>query len=180
MNMPLVEQLKAKALSLGFSSLGVSDVDLKDASLGLRAWLSEGYHGEMDYMARHELLRGDPMTLHPGTVCAVMVTMNYTPPKEQWLSQSWQTMGDTSKAYVARYALGRDYHKIVRSNLQKLADAFQKILGSDDQLGYRVFCDSAPVMEVELASKAGLAWQEYAFTLTRAGLHVFYRHFVCQ
>jgi epoxyqueuosine reductase len=159
MNMPLVEQLKAKALSLGFSSLGVSDIDLKDASLGLRAWLSEGYHGEMDYMARHELLRGDPMTLHPGTVCAVMVTMNYTPPKEQWLSQSWQTMGDTSKAYVARYALGRDYHKIVRSNLQKLADAFQKILGSDDQLGYRVFCDSAPVMEVELASKAGLGWR---------------------
>jgi epoxyqueuosine reductase len=159
MNMPLVELLKAKALSLGFSSLGVSDIDLKDASVGLRAWLSEGYHGDMNYMARHEQLRGEPMTLHPGTVCAVMVTMNYTPPQQKWVAQSWQTMDESSQAYVARYALGRDYHKIVRSNLQKLADEFQKILGTDDPLGYRVFCDSAPVMEVELASKAGLGWR---------------------
>jgi epoxyqueuosine reductase len=159
MNMPLVEQLREEALSLGFSSLGISDIDLKDASAGLRAWLSEGYHGDMDYMARHEQLRGEPVTLHPGTVCAVMVTMNYTPIHQDWLAQSWQTMGESHQAYIARYALGRDYHKIVRSNLQKLADAFQKILGNDDKLGYRVFCDSAPVMEVELASKAGLGWR---------------------
>jgi epoxyqueuosine reductase len=159
MNMPLVEQLREKALSLGFSSLGISDIDLKDASAGLRAWLNEGYHGDMDYMARHEQLRGEPVTLHPGTVCAVMVTMNYTPPQQEWVAQSWQTMGDSNQAYVARYALGRDYHKIVRSNLQKLADVFQKILGDNDKLGYRVFCDSAPVMEVELASKAGLGWR---------------------
>ncbi len=159
MNTPLVEQLREEALSLGFSSLGISDIDLKDASAGLRAWLSEGYHGDMDYMARHEQLRGEPVTLHPGTVCAVMVTMNYTPPRQEWVAQSWQTMGDSNQAYIARYALGRDYHKIVRSNLQKLADVFQKILGDDDKLGYRVFCDSAPVMEVELASKAGLGWR---------------------
>jgi epoxyqueuosine reductase len=159
MNMSLVEQLREEALSLGFSSLGIGDIDLKDASAGLRAWLSEGYHGDMDYMARHEQLRGEPVTLHPGTVCAVMVTMNYTPPEQEWVAQSWQTLGGSNQAYVARYALGRDYHKIVRSNLQKLAHAFQKILGDEDKLGYRVFCDSAPVMEVELASKAGLGWR---------------------
>jgi epoxyqueuosine reductase len=153
---PIVEQLRAKALSLGFASLGVSDIDLKDASLGLRAWLEAGYHGAMDYMARHEHLRGEPATLHSGTVCAVMVTMNYTPTHEHWAMQSWQTMADENKAYVARYAVGRDYHKVVRTNLQKLADFAQKIGG---EIGYRVFCDSAPVMEVELASKAGLGWR---------------------
>jgi epoxyqueuosine reductase len=159
MNMTLVEQLRKEALSLGFSSLGISDIDLKDASIGLRSWLSEGYHGDMDYMARHEQLRGDPVTLHPGTVCAVMVTMNYAPVDQEWIATSLQTIGKSQQAYVARYALGRDYHKIVRANLQKLATSFEKILGANDRLGYRVFCDSAPVMEVELASKAGLGWR---------------------
>jgi epoxyqueuosine reductase len=158
MNTHLVEQLREQALSLGFSSLGISDIDLKDASVGLRAWLSEGYHADMDYMARHERFRGEPMTLHPGTVCAVMVTMNYTP-QQEWLEQSWQTIGEANQAYIARYALGRDYHKTVRLNLQKLADVFQRTLSGDERLGYRVFCDSAPVMEVELASKAGLGWR---------------------
>jgi epoxyqueuosine reductase len=161
----LVAQLRAKALSLGFASLGVSDVDLSQATTGLRAWLEAGCHGDMDYMARHEKLRGEPMSLHPGTVSAVMVTMNYTPTEAQWLTESWQTIGDSNQAYVARYALGRDYHKTVRSNLQKLAEVFQKMLqnqGSEEQqknLSYRVFCDSAPVMEVELAAKAGLGWR---------------------
>jgi epoxyqueuosine reductase len=155
----LVEQLRAKALSLGFSSLGISNVDLRQASAGLRAWLEAGYHGDMDYMARHEHLRGEPMALHPGTVCAVMVTINYTPPDDDWVAKSWQTIEGSNQAYVARYALGRDYHKIVRSNLQKLADAFEKLLCQGSHFGYRVFCDSAPVMEVELASKAGLGWR---------------------
>jgi epoxyqueuosine reductase len=155
-NLPVVDQLRAQALSLGFASLGICDINLKDASTGLRKWLEAGYHGDMDYMARHEQLRGDPATLHPGTVCAIMVTMNYAPIKSEWVAQSWQTMGDASKAYIARYALGRDYHKTVRSNLQKLVDFAQKLVGP---IGYRVFCDSAPVMEVELANKAGLGWR---------------------
>jgi epoxyqueuosine reductase len=158
----LIDQLRSQARSLGFASLGVSNVDLSQASVGLRAWLNDGCHGNMDYMARHEQLRGNPATLHPGTVCAVMVTMNYAPSNEAnqtWVGNAWQTIQSSESAFVARYALGRDYHKIVRSNLQKLADYLQKLLGPENPLGHRVFCDSAPVMEVELASKAGLGWR---------------------
>ena len=166
----LITQLQMEASSLGFSSLGVSTLDVGNASAGLKAWLAQGFHGSMDYMARHEALRGDPALLVRGAVTAVMVTMPYTPNNDartelkntvqtgtnNWLTKSWQSITEPESAYVARYALGRDYHKVVRAALAKLATRLEKSVG---EFGYRVFCDSAPVMEVELARKAGLGWR---------------------
>jgi epoxyqueuosine reductase len=122
----------------------------------LRAWLDAGMHGSMDYMARSADQRLDPSLLVANTCRAIMVTMPYTPASTQWAEQAWATLADDERAFVARYALGRDYHKVVRARLQKLAD---KIGTQVSEWGYRVFCDSAPVMEVELARRAGLGWR---------------------
>jgi epoxyqueuosine reductase len=122
----------------------------------LRAWLAAGMHGSMDYMARSADQRLDPSLLIANTCRAIMVTMPYTPASTQWAEQAWATLADDERAFVARYALGRDYHKVVRARLQKLAD---KIGTQVSDWGYRVFCDSAPVMEVELARRAGLGWR---------------------
>jgi epoxyqueuosine reductase len=152
----LLSSVQVHAKSLGFASLGVSDVDVTEASVGLRAWLAAGFHGSMDYMVRHEDFRKTPQALVPGTVSAVMVTMNYAPAGEDWVDQAWASLAMPDKAYVAKYALGRDYHKVMRANLQHLADYLQTQVGA---FGFRVFCDSAPVMEATLANKAGLGWR---------------------
>ena len=151
-----VDQLRGWAVELGFGALGVADIDLSAAEDGLRNWLAAGWHGEMDYMARHGMRRARPAELVPGTVRAVMVTIDYAPDDPDWIARSVDTLGDSGAAYVSRYALGRDYHKVVRTRLQKLADRAQVHFGA---FGYRVFCDSAPVMEVELAGRAGLGWR---------------------
>ncbi|MFA7664563.1 MAG: tRNA epoxyqueuosine(34) reductase QueG [Burkholderiaceae bacterium] len=148
--------LRQWAAELGFASLGVADVDLSAVEDGLQAWLAEGFHGEMDYMVRHGLKRARPAELVPGTVSAVMVTVDYAPGDPVWIEQAWGALGDPERAYVSRYALGRDYHKVVRGRLQKLAERIAETAGP---FGYRVFCDSAPVMEVELAQRAGLGWR---------------------
>ena len=150
------ETLRRWAEALGFASLGVADVDLSDAEPGLRAWLDAGCHGEMDYMARHGMARARPAELVPGTVSAIMVGFDYAPADPDWIAQAWQTLSDPERASVSRYALGRDYHKVVRGRLQKLAERIAAEIGP---FGHRVFCDSAPVMEVELASRAGLGWR---------------------
>jgi epoxyqueuosine reductase len=155
-NAALLTSLQAHAKGLGFSSLGISDVLVAEASDGLRAWLAAGFHGTMNYMARHEALRNTPAALVPGTVSAVMVTMNYAPATDDWLDQAWDRLATPDQAYIAKYALGRDYHKVMRANLQRLAEFLQIEVG---ELGFRVFCDSAPVMEVTLANKAGLGWR---------------------
>jgi epoxyqueuosine reductase len=152
----LVESMREWARGLGFSSLGVSDVDLTHAEAGLAAWLAEGCHGRMDYMARHGMRRARPAELVPGTVSAVMVAMDYAPDDAEWVERAWATLADGERAYVSRYALGRDYHKVVRSRLARLADRIAQVVGP---FGARVFCDSAPVLEVELACKAGLGWR---------------------
>jgi len=151
-----IEQLQAWAHECGFASLGVADVDLADAEPGLLAWLAAGFHGEMDYMARHGMKRARAGELVPGTVSAIMVTMDYAPADAAWVEHAWATLADGERAYVSRYALGRDYHKVVRARLQRLAARIEAQVGP---FGYRVFCDSAPVMEAELARRAGLGWR---------------------
>lgn len=154
---PDLAQLQAWARELGFSALGVATLAVPDeVSAGLRAWLAAGMHGDMDYMARHERLRTHPQELVPGAVSALMVTIEYTPAEPDWRDRAWSTLGDGERAFVARYALGRDYHKVVRQRLQQLAERIGEAIGP---FGYRAFCDSAPVMEVELATRAGLGWR---------------------
>ncbi|HEY0877420.1 MAG TPA: tRNA epoxyqueuosine(34) reductase QueG [Zeimonas sp.] len=154
--LPDVDTLRQWARELGFASLGVADVDLSSAEPGLQAWLDAGYHGEMDYMARHGLRRARPADLVDGTVRAVMVALEYAPHDLRWVDAAQRTLADGQRAYVSRYALGRDYHKVVRARLQQLADRIEARIGP---FGHRVFCDSAPVMEVELARRAGLGWR---------------------
>jgi epoxyqueuosine reductase len=151
-----VDRLRQWASELGFAALGVADVDLSDAEPGLQAWLDAGCHGEMDYMARHGMRRARPSELVPGTVSAVMVSVDYAPQDPGWVARAWETLEAQERAYVSRYALGRDYHKVLRSRLQRLSERIAAEIGP---FGHRVFCDSAPVMEVELARRAGLGWR---------------------
>ena len=162
-----VARLRGWAGELGFASLGVADVDLTDAEDGLAQWLAAGWHGEMDYMARHGPVRARPAELVPGTVRAVMVTIDYAPADPGWIARAWDTLADGERAYVSRYALGRDYHKVVRARLARLAQRLQQAIGP---FGWRAFCDSAPVMEVELATRAGLGWRgKHTLMLSREG-----------
>jgi epoxyqueuosine reductase len=159
--------LRTEARTLGFSGLGVSDVDLADVEQGLQQWLDAGCHGSMEYMARHGLKRARPAELVPGTVRAVMVTLDYAPQDPDWLSQAWNTLQDGERAFVSRYALGRDYHKVVRHRLSALAQRLQARIGP---YGWRAFCDSAPIMEVALAVRAGLGWRgKHTLLLSREG-----------
>jgi epoxyqueuosine reductase len=163
----LLGQLHAWATALGFSQIGVADVDLSSAEPGLLAWLAKGFHGEMAYMASHGLKRARPAELVPGTVRVITARMNYlprsTPP--EWQAVEWQQLGQPTQAAVSIYARGRDYHKVLRSRLQKLADQLQAVLGPT---GHRVFTDSAPVLEVELATRSGQGWRgKHTLTLHR-------------
>ncbi len=137
---------------LGFQQLGISDVDLTTAELRLGEWLAEDFHGEMDYMARHGSKRSRPAELVPGTLRVISVRMDYLPPDQE---QSADLLDHDSRAYISRYALGRDYHKVIRRRLQKLASRIEQQIGS---FGYRAFVDSAPVLEKPLAENAGLGW----------------------
>ena len=151
----LAGRITGWARELGFASAGIADIDLAEAEPGLAQWLAAGFHGEMDYMARHGMRRARPAELVPGTLSAVMVTMDYAPADPDWRDRAWATLADDERAYVSRYALGRDYHKLMRTRLQKLADRIAKAVGP---FGYRVFTDSAPVLEKALARNAGLGW----------------------
>ena len=151
-----VDRIRGWVREAGFASLGVADVDLRDAEPGLLAWLAAGCHGDMDYMARHGLRRARPAELVPGTVSALMVTADYAPGDPDWVERAWRCLAEPERAFVSRYALGRDYHKVVRHRLAGLA---RRMEGEIGPFGHRVFCDSAPVMEVELARRAGLGWR---------------------
>jgi len=145
-------ELRALGLQLGFQAIGVAAIDLNVAGEKLREWLARGWHGEMDYMARHGSKRWTPNELIPGTAAVISARMDY------WPSDSVDplaVLADSSLAYISRYALGRDYHKVLRARLQKLADAIAARIGP---FGYRVFVDSAPVLEKPLAQNAGLGW----------------------
>ena len=149
--------IKAHGRSLGFDAVGVAGVDLAAEEAGLAEWLAAGFHGEMDYMARHgplgTKLRARPAELVPGTVSVITARINYL---AQPVAQLEQRLTEPDQAYVSVYAHSRDYHKVLRNKLQKLADLVESEVGA---FGYRVFTDSAPVMEVALAEKSGLGWR---------------------
>ncbi len=156
----LAGDIKAWGRALGFDELGIADIDLKEAETRLSAWLAQGFHGEMDYMARHGSKRSRPAELVPGTVRVISARMSYWPHARP----AQAVLEDGELAYVSRYALGRDYHKVLRGRLQALAQRISEAAPH----GYRVFTDSAPVLEVALAHKAGLGWRgKHTLLLTR-------------
>jgi epoxyqueuosine reductase len=148
----LARAIKAWGRELGFQAVGIADTDLAAAEGRLAEWLAAGYHGEMDYMARHGSKRARPEQLRPGTLRVISARMNYRPQA----AAAWSVIGTPEQAYIARYATGRDYHKVLRRRLQQLASRIEREIGA---FGYRVYTDSAPVMEVELAAKSGLGWR---------------------
>jgi epoxyqueuosine reductase len=148
----LADRIKTIGLGLGFQQVGITDLDLSVASIALQQWLAEERHGSMHYMAAHGAKRWRPAELVPGTVRVISVRMDYLP---EAMHQAEAQLAKTEQAYVSRYALGRDYHKLMRRRLQKFADAVSAEIG---EFGYRVFTDSAPVLEKPLAEKAGLGW----------------------
>ena len=147
----LASQIKCWGQALGFQQVGITDTDLGVTEARLRDWLHQGYHGEMDWMARHGSKRTRPAELVPGTRRVISVRMNYLPDEPD----PGAILDDPAQAFVSRYALGRDYHKVLRKRLQQLADRITAAVGP---FGYRAFVDSAPVMEKALAAKAGLGW----------------------
>lgn len=175
------EQLAALARSirdwgraLGFAELRIADADLGDANEGLQQWLSAGFHGQMDYMAAHGSKRAQPAELVPGTLRVISARMDYLPTDtgDDWREREQQRQADPSAAVVSVYARGRDYHKVLRSRLQQLADRIATEVGP---FGHRVFTDSAPVMEVEVAQKAGLGWRgKHTLLLSREAGSMFF------
>lgn len=147
----LAQHIKQWGQALGFQQVGICDTDLSVEEPRLQDWLDKQYHGEMDWMARHGMLRARPHELLPGTLRVISVRMNYLPAKAAFAS----TLKNPELGYVSRYALGRDYHKLLRQRLKKLGDRIQEYCG---ELNFRPFVDSAPIMERPLAAKAGLGW----------------------
>jgi epoxyqueuosine reductase len=148
----LAELIRTWGHELGFQQLGVAGIELGQDEAHLRDWLAKGQHGRMDYMARHGDKRSRPAELVPGTLRVISVRMDYGTGDD---THAWATLDQGEQAYVARYALGRDYHKVMRNRLQKLADRIATHVGP---FGYRAFVDSGPVLERALARDAGLGW----------------------
>ncbi len=156
----LSDWLQTTARELGFARLSISKPDLTQAQRHYNDWIQAGFHGEMGYMARNADKRFAPAQLVPNTVSIISVALPYLPASltADWQTISWQTLGSADKAYVSRYAHGRDYHKVVRARLQKLAELLTAHIAPESLL-FRVFSDSAPVPEVEIAAQAGLGWR---------------------
>jgi epoxyqueuosine reductase len=148
----LAASLRAWALDLGFTGVGVATIDLPVDEAFFLDWLRAGFNGQMGYMSRHGVKRSRPAELIPGTVSCISVRMDYWPAES---ADAATTLADGNLGYVSRYAVGRDYHKVLRARLQKLCDQIQESVGP---FGYRVFTDSAPVLEKALARNAGLGW----------------------
>jgi epoxyqueuosine reductase len=148
----LLEDMQIWARSLGFQQLGVSDIDLSAAEDQLQQWLARGFHGEMEFMQRHGSLRTHPEELVPGTIRVITARMDYW---QETATDAWQVIGESELGFISRYALGRDYHKLIRKRLLRLSKRIEEAVGA---MGYRVFTDSAPVMEKALAQKSGLGW----------------------
>ncbi len=148
----LARSIKDWGRELGLQQLGITDTDLSRAEQRLQQWLAEGFHGDMDYMARHGSKRSRPAELEPGTLRVISARLDYLPEPRERIERH---LDDPATAFVSRYALGRDYHKLLRRRLQRLA---RRIAGEVGEFGCRVFVDSAPVLEKPLAEKAGLGW----------------------
>ena len=149
----LAADIKRWGCELGFTAIGVCDTDLSSAELEHQAWIKKGFHGDMDYMAKHGVKRTRPADLVANTVRVITARLDYLPPQAK---ASWDVIEDGKQAFISRYALGRDYHKVMRNKLQKLCD---KIAENIADFECRVFTDSAPVLEVALAEKSGLGWR---------------------
>jgi len=162
-------RVKRWGRELGFDAVAIAGTDLARDEARLIEWLGRGWHGEMDYMARHGARRARPAELVPGTISVITARLNYEAPGTR---DAWETLEDPSSAFVSRYALGRDYHKILRAKLQALADRMVAELGS---FHYRVFTDTAPVMEVSLATMGGLGWRgKHTLLLSRDAGSMFF------
>lgn len=148
----LARRIKEWGRALGFQAVGIGDTELGDAEAHLMEWLAQGRHGAMDYMAKHGTKRARPAELLPGTLRVISLRMDYYPPAAR---DTWQVLEDGERAFISRYALGRDYHKVLRKRLEQLA---QQIRAEVPDAQCRVFTDSAPVLEVALAQKAHLGW----------------------
>jgi len=170
----LARAIKAWGAELGFAEVRIADVDLSHAEAGLTAWLEAGNHGEMDYMASHGMKRARPAELVPGAVRAIMARMDYLPigTPADWREREPGRQHHPHAAVVSDYARGRDYHKVLRNRLQQLAEKVKHEIG---EFGYRVFTDSAPVMELPLAEKAGLGWRgKHTLMLSRSAGSTFF------
>ncbi|WP_395060037.1 tRNA epoxyqueuosine(34) reductase QueG [Polaromonas sp.] len=172
-----VSRLQTWARELGFSQIGITGIDLSSAEPGLSAWLAAGFHGDMNYMAAHGLKRARPAELVPGTVSVITARMDYLPASTPQAPGQWQAMelarlGRPGEAIVSVYARGRDYHKVMRTRLQKLAE---RIAQEVQPLGHRAFTDSAPVLEAELAARSGQGWRgKHTLLLNREAGSMFF------
>jgi epoxyqueuosine reductase len=170
----LVADIQAWARELGFSQIGVAGVDLSSAEAGLLAWLSNGFHGEMAYMQTHGLKRARPAELVPGTVSVITARMDYLPRAagDGWQAIEFERLQRPREAIVSLYARGRDYHKVLRSRLQKLSERIAARVGP---FGHRAFTDSAPVLEAELAVRSGQGWRgKHTLVLSREAGSMFF------
>ena len=200
----LLERMRRWGRALGFSQIGVASIDLADAEPGLQAWLDAGFHGSMGYMERHGLTRARPAQLVPGTVSIITARMDYLPrdlikrapssvqaqdadtdtdahadkeAEQTWVDAEWQSLASPTAAVVSVYARGRDYHKVLRQRLQSLVERLAEAVGP---FGHRVFCDSAPLLEVELASRSGLGWRgKHTLALHRDAGSMFFLGEIC-
>ena len=148
----LAQDIRTWSKALGFDEIGITNTELSDHETHLINWLAAGYHGEMSYMHHHGTKRSRPEDLIPGTIRIISTRINYQTPDA---TNEENVLNNSEQAYISRYALGRDYHKVIRKRLQKLANKIEQEVGS---FGYRAFVDSAPVLEKALAEKAGLGW----------------------
>ncbi|HNZ57050.1 MAG TPA: tRNA epoxyqueuosine(34) reductase QueG [Methylophilaceae bacterium] len=154
----LSAEIKRWGKALGLSDIGITDTQLQTAETEHQAWIDKGFHGDMDYMAKHGTKRTRPAELVPNTLRIISARLDYLPPQA---ADSEAILQTPNQAFISRYALGRDYHKVLRKKLQKLCDTLQEALANDsaNAFEYRVFTDSAPVLEVALAEKSGLGWR---------------------
>jgi epoxyqueuosine reductase len=154
----LSADIKNWGLALGFDHIGITDTNLHMAEADHQAWIAQGYHGVMDYMAKHGVKRSRPAELVPNTIRVISARLDYLPANA---SDSEAVLQDPNKAFISRYALGRDYHKVMRNKLQQLCSKIESelVTYAPTDFSYRVFTDSAPVLEVALAEKAGLGWR---------------------
>lgn len=182
----LVQELRHWASDLGFSQIGIAGIDLAHAEPGLEAWLEAGFHGGMHYMAAHGLKRARPAELVPGTLRVITARMDYLPRETSgmanadagtaadpdWIDAEARSLQDPHRATISIYARGRDYHKVLRSRLQTLAERLAARIGP---FGHRVFTDSAPVLEAELATQSGIGWRgKHTLVLAREGGSMFF------
>jgi epoxyqueuosine reductase len=169
-----VSLIQAWARELGFSQIGISNVDLSSAEPGLQDWLARGFHGEMHYMASHGLRRARPAELVPGTVSVITARMDYLPANtlQDWQAVEFARLQRPREAVISLYARGRDYHKVLRGRLQKLSERMAAHMGP---FGHRVFTDSAPVLEAELAARSGQGWRgKHTLVLNREAGSMFF------